>query len=366
MNRFERQIKLEGFGNIGQQKLRDAKVLVVGAGGLGCPALLYLAAAGIGTIAIADGDSVSISNLNRQIIFSERDVNKLKAEVAANYLKEKYNDLHIETINAFLTNENSLQIITKYDLIIDGSDNFETRYLINDACVLLHKPLVFGAIFQNEGQVAVFNVSRKNITSTNYRDVFPDPPLPEEIPDCNITGVLGVLPGIIGVMMASEAIKLLSGFGKPLINKLLFYNLITNSFYETEILPNINATVTAPITFEEFTSTNYNLQCKLVATISWSEALTMKNQSQNNVLLVDIRELHEQPRLDDIEYTNIPMQELFNSTEELSKAENIVVFCQSGIRSVKAAKALADTFPHKSIFSINGGISHYKKTATNK
>lgn len=356
MNRFDRQIMLSGFGEAAQLKLQQAKVLVVGAGGLGCPVLLYLAAAGVGTIGVSDGDVVSVSNLNRQIIFSEADVNKRKAEVAGNYLKQKYNDLQIEIINTYLTVENTVQTISKYDLVIDGSDNFQTRYMINDACVLLRKPLVFGAVYQQEGQVAVFNVADGKNTSVNYRDVFPSPPSSKEIPDCNQTGVLGVLPGIIGVMMASETIKLLTGFGKPLVNKMLFYNLITNSIFETEITPNPSAENFIPKTVEEFNKTDYTLQCRAASNISWDKAIKMKIQKPDEVLLLDVREPNEQPKLCDFESINISLQALLNNTEKFSQAETILVFCQSGIRSQKAVIELSNKFSHKKIYSIDGGI----------
>jgi len=219
MSRFERQTILPGFGQEGQQKLSMAKILVIGAGGLGCPALLYLAAAGVGTIGIADGDKVSLSNLNRQILYGEDHIGQSKAEVAGELIRSKYSDIQINIIPHFLTSENALDIIKKYDLVLDGSDNFGTRYLINDACYLLKKPLVFGAIYQHEGQVAVLNISRNGQEPLTYRDLFPNPPSAAEVPNCAETGVLGVLPGIIGTMQATEAIKYLSGFGKPLIHK---------------------------------------------------------------------------------------------------------------------------------------------------
>ncbi|HOZ82151.1 MAG TPA: ThiF family adenylyltransferase [Bacteroidia bacterium] len=362
MSRFERQINLSGFGPKAQQQLQKAKVLVIGAGGLGCPVLLYLDAAGVGTLAICDGDVVAASNLNRQVIFSESDITKSKAEVAGIYLKQKYSDINIEIINKFLTVENTLQIFNAYDLIIDGSDNFQTRYMVNDACVLLNKPLVFGAVYQNEGQVAVFNVSDDNAVSSNYRDVFPNPPSENEILNCNETGVLGVLPGIIGVMMASEAIKLITGFGKALINKMLYYNLLTNTTYETEIAPNAVAKSIIPKTPEDFYKTDYTLLCGNLPSIEWSEALLLKNNTPGKVILLDVRETHEQPKLDGIETMNIPLQSLSENIEPLNTAENILVFCQSGIRSRKAVAVLRSKFLQKNIYSVAGGISKLNST----
>ena len=198
MDRFERQVILPGFGQEGQAKLKQASVLVIGAGGLGCPVLLYLAAAGVGRIAVVDGDVISQSNLNRQVLYGEKDLGKNKAETAIRYFQEKYSDIQWTAIPEFITVDNAQAFIFHYDLVIDGSDNFPTRYLVNDACVLLKKPLVYGSIYQHEGQVSVFNVGSH---PCNYRDVFPSPPAPQEIPNCAETGVLGVLPGIIGNLM---------------------------------------------------------------------------------------------------------------------------------------------------------------------
>ncbi|HET7361891.1 MAG TPA: HesA/MoeB/ThiF family protein, partial [Salinimicrobium sp.] len=203
MSRFERQKILPEFGSEGQQKLSTAKVLVIGAGGLGCPALLYLAAAGVGTIGIADGDSISESNLNRQTLFGHNDIGKAKAETAAGILQEKYPDINFQVIPHFLTSENALEVLENYDLVLDGSDNFGTRYMINDACVLLGIPLIMGAIYQYEGQLSVFNYGENPVS---YRDIYPVPPKANEIPNCSETGVLGVLPGIIGNLQAAETI----------------------------------------------------------------------------------------------------------------------------------------------------------------
>ena len=215
MDRFERQVILPGFGPEGQAKLKHASVLVIGAGGLGCPALLYLAAAGVGRICVVDGDVVALSNLNRQVLFGQQDLGKNKAEAAVRYFQEKYNDIQWKAIPEFISVENAQELIIHYDVVVDGSDNFPTRYLVNDACVLLKKPLVFGAIYQYEGQVSVFN---QGPGSCNYRDMYPQPPAANEIPNCAETGVLGVVPGIIGSLMALEVIKVLTGLGKPLLS----------------------------------------------------------------------------------------------------------------------------------------------------
>jgi sulfur-carrier protein adenylyltransferase/sulfurtransferase len=358
MSRFEKQILLSGFGIEAQEKLKLAKVLVIGAGGLGCPALLYLASAGVGTIGICDGDIVAVSNLNRQIIFAESDCNKKKAEVAGNYLKQKYHDINVEIINDYLTKDNALKTISQYDLIIDGSDNFATRYLVNDACVLLRKPLSFGAVFKNEGQVAAFNIKCDNNNySANYRDIFPEPPASNEIYNCRETGVLGVLPGIIGVMMASEAIKIITGFGEVLINKMLFYNLITNSFFETKISKHPLTDNLIPKSEQELLKINYNINCDVKQGISWAEAFKMKNENPGEVIFLDIREHDEEPKSDDLNCINIPLTILLSDVEKIPREKYLLMFCQTGTRSEKAVTVLGNRYPGKKLYSVDGGIT---------
>ncbi|MBD0294073.1 MAG: HesA/MoeB/ThiF family protein, partial [Flavisolibacter sp.] len=210
--RYQRQVILQEFGEAGQQKLLQAKVLVIGAGGLGCPVLQYLAAAGVGVVGIADDDIVSLTNLHRQVLYSMSDIGKSKVERAAAILRQLNPDIEIIPYHLRLTNKNALDIITAYDIVVDATDNFPTRYLLNDACVLLSKPLIYGAVSKFEGQVAVFNgVGSSGEKSVNYRDLFPVPPQEDEVPNCAEAGVLGVLPGIIGSLQAGEVIKLITG-----------------------------------------------------------------------------------------------------------------------------------------------------------
>src|SRR5204862_3188744 len=213
--RYQRQIILPGFREKGQRELLQTKVIVVGAGGLGCPALQYLTAAGVGTIGIIDDDVVSLNNLQRQVLYSVNDIGFSKAERAAITLRQLNTGIKIISYYERLTTQNALALFKEFDIIIDGTDNFSTRYMINDACVLLNKPLVYGAISQFEGQVSVFR--NKNEEDVNYRDIFPDPPKDGEVLNCAEAGVLGVLPGIIGTMMANETIKLITSIGEPLI-----------------------------------------------------------------------------------------------------------------------------------------------------
>lgn len=354
MSRFERQRILPGFGREGQEKLSRARVLVVGAGGLGCPALLHLAAAGVGTIGIVDGDSVSESNLNRQTLYGQKDIGKPKAETAACGLKQKYPDIQFEIFPNYITAENALEIIKTYDLVLDGSDNFGTRYMINDACVLLKKPLIMGAIYQYEGHVAVFNYGEDPI---NYRDIYPVPPQGNEIPNCSETGVLGVLSGIIGTLQTAEAIKLLSGLGKNLTNKILFYNLKSCSFYEVEVKPNSASGKDIPENEEAFRKADYNITCGLAENIGWEKALDW-SRNLESLMLIDIRKPNEEPHFDLKGIVKIPMDKLAENPGQLEALDTIILFCKSGQRSLRLAEQLKQKFPEKKIFSVEGGIMH--------
>lgn len=354
MNRFERQIILTGFGIDGQAKLRKASVLIIGAGGLGCPILLYLAAAGVGRIGVVDGDTVSLSNLNRQVLFGEKDLGKNKAETAVRHFKEKYSDVKWEIFPEFIGVENAQELIASYDLVIDGSDNFPTRYLVNDACVLLEKPLVFGAIYQHEGQVSVFNLGEN---ACNYRDLYPKMPAASEIPNCSETGVIGVLPGIIGNFMALEAIKVLSDFGAPLKNRVLFFNSLTSQTYEVEIAPNPESREAMPASLTSFEIMDYELACEGVKQLSWDEAMSKMGL---DIAFVDVREPGELPPLECTGLMKIPLSILPENLDQLEDSEEILFFCQSGVRSQKAAQQLQIEYPEKRIYSIKGGINALK------
>ncbi|MCB9204127.1 MAG: HesA/MoeB/ThiF family protein [Flavobacteriales bacterium] len=223
--RYNKQIALPEVGEAGQQKLAEANVLVVGAGGLGCPVLQYLVAAGIGTIGIVDGDVVNETNLHRQVLYTKSDVGKPKVEVAAERLDQLNPEVIINTYSEFLTAKNAMDIVANYDLIVDATDNFAARYRINDVCVKLDKPFVYGAIHRFEGQVSVFNYKG----GPTYRCFFPEYPTENQIPNCNETGVLGVLPGIVGTYQATEVLKMILGIGEVLSGKLMTLNLLTNS-----------------------------------------------------------------------------------------------------------------------------------------
>ena len=353
MERFERQIILPELGQKGQQKLQTAKVLVVGAGGLGCPAILYLAAAGVGTIGIADGDRVEPSNLNRQVLFGFNNIGSPKASAAAKFISERYPDIQVNVYDQFLSVENIPEILPHYDIVVDSTDNFATRYMLNDASVLFGKPLVYGAIYRFEGQVALFNAG---IGSANCRDLYPQIPDSGEIANCSEAGVLGVLPGIIGTLQATEAIKWITGIGEPLINKVLFCNLKDHSFYEIDLGANEDAQKNRPPTLEAFQKTNYSVDCLTVADIGWKEALESSNQK--SFVFVDIRERDETPRWSNSQCLEIPYGELEEKAELFSEKTSVFLFCQHGIRSRPAAVELRRILKRNSIYSVTGGVEH--------
>ena len=264
--RYSRHLLLEEVGLQGQEKLKKAKVLVVGAGGLGCPILLYLAAVGVGTIGVIDFDTIDASNLQRQTLFSTNDLGRSKAKVAKEKLNSNNPFIEVISYNEQLTNENALDLFSKFDIIVDGTDNFYTRYLVNDACLIANKPLVYGAIHKFEGHVSVFNYQE----GPTYRCLFPNPPKAGSIPSCSEVGVIGVLPGIIGTQQANEVIKIILGTGKVLSGRLLIYNALQSSFMEIKI----NKTVVTIFNKEEFLKFDYKGYCKV--SIDMGKSITLE------------------------------------------------------------------------------------------
>lgn len=360
IERYSRQIAINGFGEAAQQKLLNASVLVIGAGGLGCPALQYLVAGGVGTVGIVDNDIVSLSNLHRQILYHTSDIGKPKARVAAEKLKQLNPDINIIAHETWINQNNVLGLLKMYDFILDGTDNFSSRYLINDAAVLLKKPLIFAAVSAYEGQLAVFNVPDEENIATNYRDIFPISPEPGEIANCEENGVVGVLPGIIGTMAAAEVIKLITGTGEPLTNKLLHYNLLNQTQYTISLSSAHNYTIIR--SEKEFLKMNYNKSCSLTdvySEIDIDQMLSLATQA--STILIDVRERHEIPKLDHKHFIKIPMSEFEAFLETPITAENIVLLCQHGIRSVAAAELLSEKQGNnKNIYSLKGGISKWR------
>lgn len=334
MKRYDRQIILPEIGIAGQQKLLNATVLVIGAGGLGCPLLLYLAGAGIGHIGIIDHDVVDESNLHRQILYHMADAGKQKADVAAAKLGLFNPDVQLKAYPFQLTTENAAELIGQYDLIVDGSDNFPTRYLVNDTCVALDKPLVFGSIFQFEGQVAVFNFKG----GPDYRSLYPEPPMPDEVPNCGESGVIGTLPGITGSLMANEVLKMICGFGQVLSGKLLVFNALNN---ETSQFKFGNADVKQR---PQVPGANLTDQIdKIIEEEIGLDVLSHWESSKIDYRLIDVREVYEYEEYN-IGGTNMPLYELNDRVSELLPHQNIVFCCSVGTRSKMAAHLIKKEF----------------------
>jgi adenylyltransferase/sulfurtransferase len=362
-DRYHRQIILKEFGETAQQKLLNANVLVIGAGGLGCPVLQYLAAAGVGTIGIIDFDVVTISNLHRQILFSTNDIGKQKATTAASKLAEINPEIKIQAFNFHLTNKNAFELLANYDLVIDGTDNFATRYLINDACVILKKPLVYGAILRFEGQVGVFNLmDNETKIKTTYRDLFPEPPNPLNALSCNEAGVIGVLPGIIGTMQATEAIKIITGIGKPLCNKIISYHALQNTFYDFEITPVLNSIETFLQNEMEFLNFNYEWFCSSKANIPTISIIDFEElRIKEKITIIDVREMNELPLVNEFDFTTIPLNDLPYLIATIPTENKIVFFCKSGNRSLKAVKLFYEKHPQITAFSLIGGLDAWQQ-----
>lgn len=357
-DRYHRQVILDGFGEAGQRKLQDARVLVIGAGGLGCPVLQYLAGAGVGLIGVVEDDTVSESNLHRQPLFTMDDIGRPKATAAVDYLRRLNPDISINAFPFRLTNTVCAELFPAYHLVIDCTDNFATRYMVNDACVLMNKLLVSGAVSRFEGQVMVLNAGSGERTS--YRDLFPLPPQAGEVPNCAEAGVLGPLPGVIGSMMAAEAIKLITGIGRPLVNGLLTYGMLDQHCYEVQILPN-PGNVHGPASLEAFLQTDYAVACGMspgVTEISPAEFAAMLQDP--GTLAIDVREWGELPAAAGLPHVAQPLS-TFVGLVPWTEPEHIIFFCQAGVRSLQAAERYLPLLRQgQRLYSLRGGILAWK------
>ena len=358
--RYSRHLIIPEIGVEGQEKLVQAKVLLVGAGGLGSPLGLYLAAAGVGRLGIVDFDTVDFTNLQRQIIHRTEDVGRLKVESAKERINQINPDVQVTTYSTRLTRENILDILKDYDLVIDGTDNFQTRYLVNDACVFQKKPNVYGSIFRFEGQATVFYPFK----GPCYRCLFPEPPPPGMVPSCAEGGVLGVLPGIIGTIQATEGIKLITGQGEPLIGRLLLFNALKMQFRSVAIKRDPDCpvcgdkpTIKELIDYEQFCGLTRGEEGQGETTsydIEPEEAKALLARDKNAVLL-DVREPHEYDIVRIEGAKLIPLGELHLRVNELDTANTIVVHCHHGPRSQQAVKVL-ERFGFKKLKHLHGGI----------
>ncbi|MFN5170240.1 MAG: ThiF family adenylyltransferase [Cyclobacteriaceae bacterium] len=346
--RYSRHFVLPGFGAEGQQRLRHAKVVVVGAGGLGCPVLQYLTAAGVGQITLIDDDNVQLNNLQRQILFAGSDIGRNKAQAAANHLHALNPDTRINAITARLNTSNAMDVLPGHHLVMDCTDNFATRYLINDACTLLGLPWVYGSVFQYEGQVSVFNLNG----SVTYRDLFPLPPKPGRVQDCETAGVLGVLTGIIGSLMANEAVKVLAQLEQPLRNTLLVFDARTN-LTELFSVPDRQArkSVTKLIDYDEFCGTKKDLPMKEVTV----QELKQLMDSGADFQLIDVREPHEYD-ICNLNGELIPQAQVPFNVDKISRDKQVVVHCRSGGRSGTMVNWLEKNHGFTNLYNLKGGI----------
>ena len=352
LRRFARHLCLPGIGYEGQLRLKRGSILVLGAGGLGCPALLYLAAAGVGRLGIVDPDTVSLSNLSRQILFTPEDIGQPKANIAGRQLRTLYPDLWVDVFLEHFTAVNALSLAADYDLILDGTDNFPARYLSSDTGVWLKKPVIYGSIHQFEGQVSVF---APHLGSPCYRCMFPVPPAPGTVPDCNTAGVLGVLSGLIGTLQAAEAIKLLTGTGEPLLGRLFHAELLGTRFREFKLrrdpacpVCGENPTITSPIDYERF--------CGLTPGESAVELPAAELESaRRSHFLLDLREPWEHALIPFSADLWIPWQDLPSRLSTLPVSRPILTLCRVGLRSREAARLLRQN-GHPDAVSLTGGL----------
>jgi adenylyltransferase/sulfurtransferase len=339
--RYSRHLLLSEVGVEGQRRLKQARVLLVGAGGLGSPAALYLAAAGVGTLGIVEFDTVDLTNLQRQILHGTGQVGHPKLDSAQERLRDLNPAVQVERFDARLTSANALEILRGFDLVVDGSDNFPTRYLVNDACALLGRPLVYGSILRFEGQISVFDARK----GPCYRCLFSEPPPPEMVPTCAVGGVLGVLPGVIGSLQALEAIKLVLGIGEPLIGRLLLFDALRLGFRELTLrkdpacpLCGSQPTITRLIDYDAFCGVGAGpgTPSKALGVEELRDALTQGR----DVRLVDVREPFEHDLVHLPGSTLIPLRQLPGRLAELDPHADLVVYCHTGVRSMQAVQLL--------------------------
>lgn len=347
MDRYDRQTRLKGFGPAKQALLQQAKVLVIGAGGLGVPVLQYLTAMGVGTIGISEQDTVSITNLQRQVLYQTADEGKPKLKLAVERLGLLNPTVRFIEHPTWITKENALEIISTYDVVVDCTDNFGTRYLVNDACVIAGKPLVYGAIYQFEGQVSVFNYQG----GATYRCIFPEPPEAGQMLSCSEIGVLGVLPGIIGTYQANETIKIITGIGTVLSNQLLVIDTLENTHQIFKFKPN-----PANLTINGLADNYYQTVCEMNTVQSLSvNQLEQWIADKENFILVDVREEDEWEICHIPQAVHLPMGQILQQPSRVPSGAPVAVLCHHGMRSRAVAQQLvAAGFP--AVYNVEGGI----------
>ncbi len=366
ISRYSRHLILPEVGVEGQEKLREAKVLCIGSGGLGSPIILYLAAAGVGKLGIVDFDNVELSNLQRQIIHGEEWVGKSKNESVKSSVKALNSDTKITTYNERLTSQNAMGIIKEYDIVVDGTDNFATRYLVNDATVLLKKPNVYGSIFRFEGQASVFFAEK----GPCYRCLYPSPPPPGMVPSCAEGGVLGILPGIIGLIQSTEIIKLILSKGDSLIGRLLLFEALPMKFRELRLKKDPdcpvcgkNATIKELVDYDEFCGVGRGeedaMETDTAIEITTHELKKLIDE-KSSFTLIDVREPHEYQICRIEGATLMPLASIANQMTGLDQTDEIITYCHAGMRSYKAAEFLKNMGFGK-VRSLKGGIKSWSQ-----
>lgn len=371
ITRYSRHLLLSEIGKQGQEKLKNSRVLVIGAGGLGCPVLMYLTAAGVGKIGVIDFDKVDESNLQRQVLFDVNDIGKPKSEVAKEKLSRQNPLIKIESVNDKLTVKNALDIFFNYDIIMDGTDNFSTRYLVNDACVLLDKILVSGSIFKFQGQISVFN--HKDETGKygpTYRCLFPSPPSAGSVPSCSEIGVMGVLSGIIGTLMANETIKIITHIGKILSGKVLLFDALALNFHTIEIKRNPVAISLMP-SVAEFKKADYDFFCGIeknhtaINEISAMELFAIIS-ARADIRILDVREPDELPLVSEFHDLMIPLGKIEQHIERIPHDKKVIVICRNGNRSRRAIELLSEKYGFSNLYNLKGGVLEWIITVSEK
>lgn len=364
LERYSRHLIIPEFNIEGQRKLKAARVLVVGTGGLGAPLLQYLSAAGVGTIGIVDFDVVEDSNLQRQVLFTQADIGRPKVDAAKERILAQNPHITVNTYNTTFTSDNAIEIASNYDIIADGTDNFPTRYLVNDVSVLLKIPNVYASIFRFEGQVTVFNYGDAHgNTGPNYRDLFPEPPPPGLVPSCAEGGVIGVLPGILGSLQANEVIKVITGVGENLSGKLFLFDALN---FETRILKiekdpdnpltGKSPTLTELIDYEQFCGLGIDKKEKR-ENVKEINVETLKSwlDGEEDLQLIDVREPFEY-EIVNINGKLIPQGDLLEHVDEISSNHKVVIHCRSGKRSADVIEILQDNYGFQNLYNLEGGI----------
>ncbi|AYO58542.1 hypothetical protein CO230_10705 [Chryseobacterium sp. 6424] len=354
MQRYSRQIILPNFGAEAQSHLLNSKVLVVGAGGLGIPVLQYLAAAGVGKLGIADGDVIEISNLQRQVLYNETEIGKNKARTAGEKIAKLNSAIKLEVYDYFIDQASVFTLIEGYDVVVDCTDHFSIRYLLNDACSLLKKPLVYASIFQFEAQVSVFHYGD---VPYNLRDVFPEIPDDKSVPNCNEAGVIGTLAGITGSLQASEVIKIITKIGIVNSGRMLLFNSLSNQI--TQLSISKNSKIFLPNSKDEILQKNYGFFC--------TNAISLKKLSdleaalrQESAVLIDVREKNELPKISTLSTLEIPLSELSDKIDVLQQFDTLVFICKSGVRSRKALDEISGILPLKQLYHCENGINIFE------